>query len=71
MRMYMKIGEILLCMRYITDEQLQHGLKLQQLNPNKFLGMIFIEQQYITDEQLIGALKEQAQLLNYGIKGLQ
>lgn len=53
-----KIGEILLNNKEITDEQLNEALKIQSITKNK-LGEILIEKSYLSQLQLIKALSFQ------------
>jgi len=54
----MRLGEILISKNLLTQEQLEHCLKLQKTT-KKPLGRIFVEEEYITDEELQLILGEQ------------
>ncbi len=54
-----RIGQILVDMGFITDEQLQLLLEEQQQQPGALLGKIAEDMALITDEQLAQALGEQ------------
>ncbi len=54
-----KIGQVLVDMGFITDEQLEHLLDEQQQRPGALLGKIAEELSMISDEQLAQALAEQ------------
>jgi len=54
----MRLGEILISKNLLTQEQLEHCLKLQKTT-KKPLGRIFVEEEYITDEELQLTLGEQ------------
>jgi type IV pilus assembly protein PilB len=54
----MRLGEILISKNLLTQEQLEHCLKLQKTT-GKPLGRIFVEEEYITDEDLQLTLGEQ------------
>ncbi len=54
-----RIGQILVDLGYVTDEQLEMLLEEQQQNPGQLLGKIAEEMGLITDEQLVQALAEQ------------
>jgi type IV pilus assembly protein PilB len=54
-----RIGQILVDLGFITDEQLEILLEEQQQNPGQLLGKIGEEMGLITDEQLVQALAEQ------------
>ncbi len=63
-----KIGQVLVDMGYITDEQLVLILDEQQQRPGALLGKIAEEMGLISDEQLAHALAEQQnmQVINLG-----
>jgi type IV pilus assembly protein PilB len=54
-----RIGQILVDLGFITDEQLEMLLEEQQQQPGELLGTIAEEMGLITDEQLAQALAEQ------------
>ena len=54
-----RIGQILVDLGFITDEQLEMLLEEQQQRPGEMLGQIAISMGLITDEQLAQALAEQ------------
>ncbi|MEM9368627.1 MAG: ATPase, T2SS/T4P/T4SS family [Planctomycetota bacterium] len=54
-----RIGQILVDLGFLTDEQLQVVLDEQEQQPGALLGKVAEDMQLITDEQLIQALAEQ------------
>jgi type IV pilus assembly protein PilB len=54
-----RIGQILVDLGFLTDEQLEIILEEQEQQPGTLLGKIAEDMQLITDEQLIQALAEQ------------
>lgn len=54
-----RIGQILVDLGFLTDEQLEIVLEEQEQHPGTRLGRIAEDMQLITDEQLIQALAEQ------------
>ncbi len=54
-----RIGQILVDLGFMTDEQLEIALEEQEQHPGARLGSIAEDMQLITDEQLIQALAEQ------------
>ncbi|MFK7820203.1 MAG: pilus assembly protein PilB, partial [Planctomycetaceae bacterium] len=54
-----RIGQILVDLGFLTDEQLEIVLEEQEQQPGALLGKIAESMQLITDEQLIQALAEQ------------
>ena len=54
-----RIGQILVDLGFLTDEQLEMVLEEQEQQPGTLLGKIAEDMQLITDEQLIQALAEQ------------
>ena len=54
-----RIGQILVDLGFLTDEQLEMLLEEQQQRPGEMLGQIAISMGLITDEQLAQALAEQ------------
>ena len=54
-----RIGQILVDLGFLTDEQLEAVLEEQEQQPGALLGKIAEDMQLITDEQLIQALAEQ------------
>ncbi len=54
-----RIGQILVDLGFITDEQLEQLLDEQQQRPGKLLGKLAEDLGYISDEQLAQALAEQ------------
>jgi len=54
-----RIGQILVDLGFLTDEQLEIVLEEQEQQPGTLLGRIAEDMQLITDEQLIQALAEQ------------
>jgi len=63
-----RIGQVLVDMGFITDEQLESLLEEQQQRPGALLGKIAEEMSLISDEQLAQALAEQQnmQVVNLG-----
>jgi len=60
-----KIGEILLNLHLITEEQLTDALRLQKIR-NVVLGQILIEEGYIREDQMIEVLE-----LQYGVESVR
>ena len=54
-----RIGQILVDLGFLTDEQLEIVLEEQEQQPGTLLGRIAEEMALITDEQLIQGLAEQ------------
>lgn len=54
--MHRKLGEILIGLAVITEEQLQHALRMKEIQGNKKIGKILIEMGYVTSEQITKAL---------------
>jgi len=54
-----RIGQILVDMGFISDDQLEMLLEEQQNRPGTLLGKIAIELNLVTEEQLVQALSEQ------------
>jgi len=54
-----RIGQILVDLGFLTDEQLEMVLEEQEQQPGTLLGKIAEDMQLITDEQLVQALAEQ------------
>ncbi|HEX4142711.1 MAG TPA: ATPase, T2SS/T4P/T4SS family [Pirellulales bacterium] len=54
-----RIGQILVDLGFITDEQLEQLLEEQQQRPGRRLGKVAEELGYVTDEQLAQGLAEQ------------
>ena len=54
-----RIGQILVDLGFLTDEQLEIVLEEQEQQPGALLGKIAEDMQLITDEQLVQALAEQ------------
>ena len=54
-----RIGQILVDLGFMTDEQLEIVLEEQEQHPGTRLGKIAEDMQLITDEQLIQGLAEQ------------
>ena len=63
-----RIGQILVDLGFITDEQLEMLLEEQEQRPGELLGKIAEDMQLITDDQLAQALAEQMhmQVVNLG-----
>lgn len=60
-----KIGEILLNLHLITEEQLMEALRMQK-ERNVVLGQILIEEGYISEDQMIEVLE-----LQYGVESVR
>ena len=58
---YKLLGEILLEAGYITPDQLQHALLIQQKNREKKLGHVLVELKYVTPNDICIALATQFQ----------
>ena len=54
-----RIGQILVDLGFISDDQLEQLLEEQQQRPGRRLGKVAEELGYVTDEQLAQALAEQ------------
>ena len=54
-----RIGQILVDLGFINDEQLEALLEEQQQRPHELLGQIALSMNFVTDEQLAQALAEQ------------
>jgi len=54
-----RIGQILVDLGFMTDEQLEVALEEQEQHPGMRLGKVAQDMQLITDEQLVQALAEQ------------
>jgi type IV pilus assembly protein PilB len=54
-----RIGQILVDMGFVSDDQLEMLLEEQQNRPGTLLGKIAIELNLVTEEQLVQALSEQ------------
>ena len=63
-----RIGQILVDLGFITDEQLEMLLEEQQQRPGELLGQIAISMGLVNDDQLAQALAEQLgmQVINLG-----
>lgn len=64
-----RIGQILVDMGFVTDEQLEMLLEEQSQHPGQLLGRIAEDMGLITDDQLIQALGEQFNLQTVDIEG--
>lgn len=60
----LNIGNVLLRMGAITDEELAAAVRKQKTEPSKKLGEILVADQVITDEQLRTALAAQTAALS-------
>ena len=54
----MKLGEVLIADKLITQAQLDDALKFQGENPGKKLGEIVLEKGFINADQLAQVLKQ-------------
>ena len=64
-----RIGQILVDMGFVTDEQLEMLLEEQSQHPGQLLGRIAEDMGLITDDQLIQALGEQFSLQTVDLEG--
>ena len=62
-----RLGEILLQQKLMSDEQLQVALAEQKRTGRK-LGRLFIENGYVTEEQISGALAKQLNIVYINLK---
>ncbi len=62
-----RIGQILVDLGYISDDQLELLLEEQQQQPGERLGKVAIEMGLATDEQIVQALCEQLHMQSYTI----
>lgn len=66
-----RIGQILVDMGFITDEQLEMLLEEQSQNPGQKLGKIAEDMGLITDDQLAQALAEQMNIQFVDLEGVE
>ena len=66
-----RIGQILVDLGFLTDEQLEIVLEEQEQQPGALLGRIAEDMQLITDEQLIQALAEQMGMQTVSLEDAQ
>jgi len=64
-----RLGQILVDMGFVSDEQLELLLEEQAQHPGQLLGRIAEDMGLITDDQLIQALGEQFGLQTIDIEG--
>jgi len=62
-----RIGQILVDLGYISDEQLELLLEEQQQQPDELLGKVAQEMGLVTDEQVVQALAEQLHMRTHTI----
>lgn len=55
----LRIGEILVELKYITKDQLREAIDSQKKNGRKRLGEILIDKKYVTSKQVLQALSKQ------------
>jgi len=60
----MLLGQALITMGFITEEQLNKGLKLQE-NIGLSIGAILMEEGFIDEDELTQALAFQEEFMNY------
>ncbi len=65
-----RLGQILVDLGFITDEQLEMLLEEQSQNPGQKIGQVAMDMGLITDDQLIQALAEQFGLQAIDIEGV-
>ncbi|MBL8892713.1 MAG: Flp pilus assembly complex ATPase component TadA [Planctomycetaceae bacterium] len=65
-----RIGQILVDMGYISDEQLEMLLEEQTQHPGQLLGKIAQDMGLIEEEHLVSALAEQFRLKTFDLEGL-
>ena len=66
-----KIGQILVDLGFLTDEQLEIVLEEQEQQPGMLFGKIAEDMQLISDEQLIEALAEQHGMKTVSLEGVR
>ena len=66
-----RIGQILVDLGFLTDEQLEIILEDQEQQPGSLLGKIAEDMQLITDEQLIQALAEQMSMQTVSLEDIK
>ena len=66
-----RIGQILVDLGFLTDEQLEIVLEEQEQQPGALLGRVAEDMQLITDEQLIQALAEQMGMQTVSLEEFQ
>lgn len=66
-----RIGQILVDLGFLTDEQLEIILEEQEQQPGALLGKIAEDMQLITDEQLIQALAEQMSMQTVSLEDVK
>lgn len=55
----MRLGEVLIELGYLTDEQLETAVKQAEERPDTYIGQVLVEEEHITEEQLARALAMQ------------
>ncbi len=65
-----RIGQILVDLGFLTDDQLEVVLEEQEQQPGALLGKIAEDMQLITDEQLIQALAEQMSMQTISLEDI-
>lgn len=63
----LKLGELLISLGIITQEQLNHALNIQSLYPEKRLGEILVQLGYITENDIEKGLTLQQKLANIAL----
>ena len=66
-----RIGQILVDLGYISDEQLELLVDEQEQRPDQLIGKIAMEMGLVTDEQLVQALAEQLSLKTVSVGEMQ
>lgn len=54
-----RIGEILVDLGYVTEEQVARALEVQATNPGKKIGRLLVEMGILTDQQVFRAIELQ------------
>lgn len=67
----LRLGDVLVEARYITEADVQGALKLQKQDPTKRLGEILLEMGVLTEEQLLVALGQRLQHEIVDLKNMQ
>jgi len=57
-----RLGDLLINLGYINQEQLDQALAFQKENRGKRLGEILVEMNFITEEQMLQALAKRTEL---------
>lgn len=55
----MRLGEVLVELGYLTEEQLEKAVQQAEERPDTYIGQVLVEEEHITEEQLARALAMQ------------